>query len=170
VEDIVVGLNLCPFARREVLAKRVRYVLSEAVTDNALLEQLHEELDWLNRHPDVETTLLVHPAALTDFDDYNQFLEAAEALLAGMGLEGTLQLASFHPAYRFAGTCADAAENYTNRSPYPLLHILREASVEAAVERTDTANVPERNIRLMNELGTEKLRALLQATRVPPSA
>lgn len=162
VEEIVVGLNLCPFARREVAGGRVRYALSSAQTEAALLEALQSELEFLVSKPEIETTLLVHPQVLGHFSRYNQFLDQAEALLVGMGLEGVIQIASFHPDYRFAGTGTDDAENYTNRSPFPLLHLLRETSIEAAAATADVDAVPERNIRLMNEMGSDELRAQLK--------
>jgi hypothetical protein len=111
----------------------------------------------------VETTLLIHPKVLQDFYDYNQFLNYADDLLVEMGLEGVYQVASFHPDYQFSDTASDAAENYTNRSPYPLLHLLREASLERAIADTpDAAEIPARNINLMNSIGQDKLKALIQ--------
>ena len=112
--------------------------------------------------PELETTLLIHPAVLSDFLDFNDFLGQADELLRRSGLEGVFQLASFHPHYQFAGTAPEDAENYTNRSPYPVLHLLREASLEAAIERyPDTADIPERNIERMESLGSARLKALL---------
>ncbi len=166
VETLIVGLNLCPFAGREVRRRSVRYVVSDATSEDELLEALFDEFSHLDRNPETETTLLIHPQVLTAFPAYNQFLDKADALLAGAGLEGIYQVASFHPDYRFAGTAADDAENYTNRSPYPLLHLLRESSVERAAAGADVDAIPERNIELMNKMGTEQLRELLGKCRV----
>lgn len=162
VEDVVVGYNLCPFAKRELVRNRVRFVVSEATTEDELLRDLHAELHRLDDEPEIETTLLIHPHALTDFGAYNDFLDAADGLLAFLEMDGIYQIASFHPDYQFEGTDPEAAENYTNRSPFPMLHLLREASLEAAIESyPDIDAVPARNIELMNDLGAEKMRALL---------
>ncbi|TNE78708.1 MAG: DUF1415 domain-containing protein, partial [Gammaproteobacteria bacterium] len=128
VEDVVVGYNLCPFAKRELVRNRVRFVVSEATTEDELLRDLHAELHRLDDEPEIETTLLIHPHALTDFGAYNDFLDAADGLLAFLEMDGIYQIASFHPDYQFEGTDPEAAENYTNRSPFPMLHLLREAS------------------------------------------
>jgi len=163
VEDWVVDLNLCPFAGRALVRNRVRFVVTEATTEEQLLAALETELVLLSDDAAVETTLLIHPDVLRDFFDYNQFLDTAERLLAQMDLEGVYQLASFHPDYQFAGTAADDAENYTNRSPYPLLHILREASLARSIATyPDVAQIPVRNIEQMKSLGREKLQALIQ--------
>lgn len=157
----VTGMQLCPFAQRELEQQRVRMVVSDACDPEALLLALHDELEELLRTPDIETTLLIHPGVLTGFTRYNQFLDQADALLLQMGLEGEIQIASFHPDYRFAGTAADDAENYTNRSPYPMLHLLREASLERAIEAFGAAEqIPLRNIETMERLGTEQLQRL----------
>ncbi len=131
IADIVIELNLCPFARRVFQEGLIRYVVSGADSSKALLHDLRRELKALAAAPiaSFETTLLIHPSALLDFLDYNDFLDSAERQLSKMGLEGMVQIASFHPDYRFADTDADAAENYTNRSPYPMLHLLREESI-----------------------------------------
>ena len=163
VEDLVVGLNLCPFAGRELVRNRVRFVVTEATTEEQLLAALETELALLNDDAAVETTLLIHPDVLQDFLDYNQFLDTAERLLVQTELEGVYQLASFHPDYQFAGTAADDAENYTNRSPYPLLHILRETSLARSIAAyPDVAQIPLRNIEQMKSLGRAKLQALIQ--------
>ena len=164
VETIVVNMNLCPFAKRELLKERVRFVVTEAITEEQLLLSLKSELEYLDGEPSVETTLLIHPHVLQDFDDYNQFLSYADSLLMELKMEGIYQVASFHPHYQFEGTDVDDVENYTNRSPYPLLHILREASLERVIAETaDVAQIPARNIELMNSLGRDKLAALMQA-------
>ena len=164
VEDVVVGYNLCPFAKRELVRNRVRFVVSEAETEDELLQALHSELQRLEDEPEIETSLLIHPGVLQDFGPYNEFLDAADGLLAYLDMEGVYQIASFHPDYRFAGTEPDASENYTNRSPFPMLHLLREASLEAAIDSyPDVDGIPQRNIELMNELGSEKMRSILRS-------
>ena len=164
VEDVVVGYNLCPFAKRELVRNRVRFVVSEAETEDELLQALHSELQRLEDEPEIETSLLIHPGVLQDFGPYNEFLDAADGLLAYLDMDGVYQIASFHPDYQFAGTEPDAAENYTNRSPFPMLHLLREASLEAAIDSyPDVDGIPQRNIELMNELGSEKMRSILRS-------
>lgn len=164
VETMVVGMNLCPFAKRELVKERVRFVVTAATDAEQLLMALQEEIGRLSADASIETTLLIHPQVLQDFYDFNDFLGAADAFLEQMQLEGVYQVASFHPDYQFGGTEPDDAENYTNRSPYPVLHLLREDSLERAIaDYPNVDDIPERNIALMNELGTNKLKALLQA-------
>lgn len=163
VENVVVGLDLCPFAKRELLNNRVRFVVTEATAIEQLLDALVTELTLLSTDASVETTLLIHPDVLQDFLDYNQFLDAVDELLVQMGLEGQFQIASFHPQYQFADTAVDDAENYSNRSPYPVLHVLREESLERAIAAyPDVNDIPQRNIEKMNSLGSEHLRMLLK--------
>lgn len=155
LKEVVIGLNLCPFAREVYVTERIRYVVSAATDSEALRVELAEELRLLTRLDPAatETTLLIHPGVLGDFLDYNDFLDLAEATLAELGLDGVLQIASFHPAYQFAGTEPDDVTNRTNRSPYPMLHLLREASVTRAVETyPDADKIPERNIETMRRL------------------
>jgi hypothetical protein len=164
VETVVVGLDLCPFAGRELLRERIRFVVAPAATRAELLASLQAELELLDTNPAIETTLLIHPQVLQDFADYNQFLETADDLLRAAGAEGIYQLASFHPHYRFAETAADDVENYTNRSPYPMLHLLREHSLERGIAGyPDTAQIPERNIALMKRMGIARLKQLWRA-------
>ena len=164
VESMVVGLNLCPFAKRELVKDRVRFVTTPATTEEALLITLQEELERMNADSSIETTLLIHTEVLQDFYDFNDFLDLADALLVHLKLEGTYQIASFHPDYQFGGTEPDDAENYTNHSPYPVLHLLREDSLERVIaDYPNVDDIPERNIELMNELGTNKLKAMLHA-------
>ena len=156
VEHAVIGLNLCPFAKAVQVKDRIRYVCSDARDTDALLGVLRSELQRLADTPmeEIETTLLVHPQVLQDFLDYNDFLAEADALLQQMGLDGTLQIASFHPDYQFAGTDADDIANATNRSPYPTLHLLREASIERAVAAFPEAEaIYEANQRTLRALG-----------------
>src|SRR3970040_320784 len=144
-----IGLNLCPFARPVHHDTRIRYAVSDARTPEALLEALAAELRLLAAadERETETTLLIHPQVLGDFPDYNDILELAEALVVGLGYEGVLQVASFHPQYQFEGTAADDISNFTNRSPFPMLHLLRESGIERAVAaHPDTTRIYETNI------------------------
>ncbi|MFN4044494.1 DUF1415 domain-containing protein [Limnobacter sp.] len=164
VEQVVVAFNLCPFAKRELVKDRVRFVVSKARDEATLLDELAHELALLNVDEAVETTLLIHPQVLQDFYHYNDFLEAADELLVDMNLEGVYQVASFHPDYQFGGTEPDDVENYTNRSPYPMLHLLREDSLSEAIDNYPEVDlIPERNIDCMNEQGLEKMQTLLSA-------
>ena len=148
------GLNLCPFAKRELVKNRVRFSVTKAVTEEQLLVDLQAELELLNSDEAVETTLLIHPKVLQDFYNYNQFLSHADSLLAQMGLNGVYQIASFHPDYQFGGTEPDDVENYTNRSPYPMLHLIREENLERAIANfPESDRIPERNIALLKSLG-----------------
>ncbi|MCB0552066.1 MAG: DUF1415 domain-containing protein [Phaeodactylibacter sp.] len=168
VEHFVVGLNLCPFAHSPFRNGRIRYVLYEQEDIVELARLLVQEAQWLSRQPagEVETTLLVHPNALPDFYDYLDFLEEAELLIRENDLEGIIQVASFHPAYQFAGTEADAPENYTNRSPYPMLHLLREEALEQAIDSYNhPEQIPEQNIEKMNKLGQEGIEELWRKVR-----
>lgn len=171
LERAVIGLNLCPFAAPVHGAGRIGFVLSEATDEEALLADLVRELLRLrDADPAVlETTLLVHPAVLTDFEAYNDFLDTAEAALQALELEGTLQIASFHPQYRFDGTAADDIENHSNRSPHPTLHLLREASIARAVAAyPDPEAIYGRNIRVLRRLGLAGWQAVLDGQ--PPPA
>ena len=163
LEKAVLGLNLCPFAHAAHAADRIRYCVSTAATIELLLIDLRAELSMLAdaKAESIETTLLIHPHVLTDFYEYNAFLDDAEALVDALGLTGEIQIASFHPQYQFADTQPDDIENYTNRSPYPMLHLLREASVERAVSSMDDpAAVYRRNIETMRRLGHAGWRGL----------
>ena len=164
LERAVIGLNLCPFAKAVQAKGQVRWVLSDATTPEVLLEQLGEALLQLRDTPaeDTDTTLIVHPQVLADFLDYNDFLDSADALVESLGLDGVLQVASFHPHYQFAGSAPDDVENFTNRSPYPTLHLLREDSVSRAVAAfPDPEVIVERNVETLRQLGVEGWRKLL---------
>jgi hypothetical protein len=164
IDSFVVGLNLCPFARRELERNRVRFAVSRATDPAALAAALQRELERLVCDDSIETTVLIHPAVLTDFVDYNQFLDVCEAMLQRLDLEGELQIASFHPHYQFADTDPDDPENYSNRSPYPMLHLLREASVDRAVAtHPDVEGIPQRNIETLQALGRKRLHARREA-------
>jgi hypothetical protein len=156
VEQAVIGLNLCPFAKAVHVKKQIRYVVCDVDTPEALLEKLMEELEYLaEADPEkVDTTMIMHPNVLADFEDYNEFLDVADAALEEMELDGILQVASFHPDYQFADTHKNDIENYTNRSPYPTLHLLREDSVERAVEAfPEAGDIFEKNIDTLRTLG-----------------
>lgn len=156
LERAVIGLNLCPYARAPHVGGRVRWVVSEAGDGDGLVEELLRELEHLRQHDsaEVETTLLVVPDLLADFEDYLDLLHAAEALLQALGYAGEFQLASFHPDYRFEGADADAIENCTNRSPLPMLHLLREDSISRVIDAgADVDAIPERNQQRLRELG-----------------
>jgi len=158
VDRAVIGLNLCPFAKGVSVRGQVRYAVSDARDAAALLDDLEAELRLLSiaAAEQVDTTLLIHPFVLTDFLDYNDFLEVADAALERLGLAGVIQVASFHPHYQFEGTSPDDVTNFTNRSPYPVLHLLREASVDAAVAAfPDAALIYQHNIETMQQLGID---------------
>ena len=152
----VIGLNLCPFAKAVHIKGQVRYVVSDATSEEALLADLLHELESLyDADPEqVETTLLIHPYVLTDFLDYNQFLDVADAAVSELEMDGEIQVASFHPDYQFAGSGPDDIENFSNRAPYPTLHLLRETSIAKAVAAfPDAASIYERNIETLRRLG-----------------
>jgi uncharacterized protein len=156
LEKAVIGLNLCPFAKAVHLKRQIRYVVSAAGDEESLLADLQRELRFLAEADaqQLETTLLIHPGVLGDFPDYNDFLDIADAAVAELGLDGEIQVASFHPAYQFAGTEADDIENFSNRAPFPTLHLLRESSVDKAVAAfPDAADIYQRNIETLQRLG-----------------
>ncbi|MBX2847493.1 MAG: DUF1415 domain-containing protein [Acidiferrobacterales bacterium] len=162
LKEFVIGQNLCPFANKEVSSNSVRIIESDAQNQEELLAALYTEIQYLREQTEISTTLIVHPNVLNDFADYNQFLDLADGLLEQQGWLGVFQVASFHPDYQFADTEIDNAENFTNRSPYPMLHILREEQVEQAIESfADIEQVPTNNIRLMNEIGVTQLQTQL---------
>lgn len=168
---MVIGLNLCPFARRVFQADTIRYVVSDATQENTLLKDLVEELKGLAAAPisSIETTLLIHPCVLRDFLDYNEFLGMGEQLIEDLELRGILQIASFHPDYQFAGTEPGGVENYTNRPPFPMLHLLREESIAAVVnDAEERLRIPRRNIETMRGLGKKKILQKLKAIEAGP--
>ena len=172
LERAVIGLNLCPFARAEYVRNRIAFRVSEAGTTDVLLVDLEAALqELLQAEPaKIETTLLIHPHVLRDFLDYNEFLGEAEALLARMGLEGVVQIASFHPHYRFGGEDAADMSHFTNRSPHPMLQLLREASVERAVRSgEDAETIVARNLKTVRSLGPEGWKRLGLRTSSDPS-
>lgn len=156
MERAVIGLDLCPFARSVYQGGRVRFEVSEQRSAAALLEDFRAELMRLHAADPrrCETTLLIHPWVLEDFLEYNDFLDLCDAAILELGLEGELQVAGFHPGYQFAGTQSEDIENYTNRSPYPMLHLLREESITRAVAALpDVEEIYQKNIRTLRSLG-----------------
>jgi hypothetical protein len=163
IEKAVIGLNLCPFAKAVYVKNQVRYVVSHAPHLDGLLEDLDRELDFLAAAAPaaVDTTLLIHPTLLPDFLDFNDFMQLAEAALEEHGLDGGIQIASFHPAFQFEGTEPDDLGNYTNRAPFPTLHLLREASIDRAVAAFPEAEtIYARNIETLQTLGHAGWQAL----------
>jgi hypothetical protein len=163
LEKAVIGLNLCPFAKAVYVKNQVRLVVSHAKHADGLLEELDRELDLLAATPaeEVDTTLLIHPTLFDDFLDFNDFLEIAEGVVDEHGLEGVIQLASFHPQFQFDGTEPDDIGNYTNRAPFAILHLLREDSVERAVEAFPEAEaIFEQNVATLEKLGHRGWKAL----------
>lgn len=168
IEKAVIGLNLCPFAKAVYVRKQIRYVVSTATDADALLAELQGELHHLQDSDpqQVDTTVLILADMLEDFLDYNDFLDAADALVDACGLRGEIQIASFHPDYQFADSLPDDIENYTNRSPYPILHLLRESSIDRAVEAYPEAErIFERNMETLRQLGRQGWDALQLHTR-----
>ena len=158
LERAVIGLNLCPFAKAVYVKEQVRYVVSPARTPEELLETLMNELqDLSDADPEkVDTTLIIHPFVLDDFLDFNEFLDVADAAVEDMSLDGELQVASFHPDYQFADTAPEDISNFTNRAPYPILQLLREESIDRAVEAIpEAAEIFEKNIETLERLGHE---------------
>lgn len=168
VEHAVIGLNLCPFANSVFRKNQIEYRVSAALTPDELLQDLAAAIEWLAGTPatEIDTLLLIHPRTLTDFLDFNDFLDVADALLQESGLDGVLQIASFHPDYQFAGVAADDLTNATNRSPFPVLHLLREASLDQAIaSMPDTEQIVERNLATLRNLGASGWQALQDRIR-----
>ena len=158
LEKAVIGLNLCPFAKAPHVKNLVRISVSQARHLDGFLEDLDRELQLLGDTPadELETTLLVHPTLFPDFDTFNQMLDIADAAVVDNGLEGIVQIAPFHPDFQFEGTDSDDIGNYTNRSPYPTLHLIREDSIAKAAQAfPDASAIFERNIALLEEMGHE---------------
>jgi hypothetical protein len=163
LERAVIGLNLCPFAKSVHVKNLVRYAVSEATDSDALLNDLERELQYLLEiSPEVtDTTLLILPYVLGHFDDFTDFLDLVDVVVRTRGLIGTLQVADFHPDYCFSDAEPGDLGNYTNRSPYPTLHLLRETSLDRAVAAfPEAANIYERNIETLERMGLEGWRAL----------
>ena len=164
LQTFVVEHQLCPFAKPHISDNTIRFVANSAKTEIELLEILQDELIFLVENDSVETTLIIHPHVLTDFFDYNQFLGDADYLIEQLSLEGVLQIASFHPNYQFANCAPDDAQNYSNRSPFPMIHILRESSIDRAVNEFENIElIPERNINHLRGMGVNYLQKLWRA-------
>ncbi len=165
IEKAVIGLNLCPFARAVYVKNQVRIVVSTARHLDAFLDDLDRELDLLVNTPaeEIDTTLLVHPTLFPDFEVFNDFLNVVDDVVAEHELEGVIQVAPFHPLFQFEGTAPDDVTNATNRAPFPTLHLLREDSVERAIETAggDADAIVERNLQTLRELGPDGWRALM---------
>lgn len=165
IEKAVIGLNLCPFARAVYAKNQVRIVVSQARHLDAFLDDLDRELDLLVNTPaeEIDTTLLVHPTLFPDFEVFNDFLNVVDDVVAEHELEGVIQVAPFHPLFQFEGTQPDDVTNATNRAPFPTLHLLREDSVERAVDTAggDADAIVERNLTTLQELGADGWRALM---------
>ncbi|HTF82635.1 MAG TPA: DUF1415 domain-containing protein [Cytophagales bacterium] len=167
--DVVVGLNLCPFAAKEVKSDRVRYVVLKESEPEVCLHALLEECELLDADASIETTLIIIPYAFEDFETYLDLVDYAEAILEQHDYEGIYQVASFHPEYRFADSDVDDPANYTNRSPYPMLHLLRESSIDIALTRyPDHEEIPERNISLTRQKGLAYMKMLREACLSSP--
>jgi len=167
IETIVVGLNFCPFAKRELRKNAVRFILNESTDIQETLQQLIAECAFLDANPESETTLLILPNGFEDFLHYLDLTELAEDLLAEQGYEGVYQVASFHPEYCFADADSEDAANYTNRSPYPMLHLLREASLDMAIDNFPGIDlIPETNMQKARSLGTEFFQTMLANTKI----
>ena len=165
LEKMVIGLNLCPFAKAVHAKRQIRFAVSLAHEGQALLEDLRRELRLLAMTPEqqIETTLLIHPNVFQDFIAYNEFLWDCDLAIQEMDMEGVIQIASFHPDYRFAGTTQDDVTNHTNRSPYPMLHLLRESSVSRAVETFElTEDIYKNNLETLQKLGKTEATKMLK--------
>lgn len=166
INQVVIGCNFCPFAAKEMKNDTIHYSVVNSESTEDCLTAFMEECKRLDNSPEIETTLLIYPLAFADFEEYLDLVDMAEQLILDQDYEGIYQVASFHPHYLFAGSTEKDASNYTNRSPYPMLHLLREASIEKVLEKyPDPESIPERNIRFAEEKGVEWMRALLQTSR-----
>jgi uncharacterized protein len=168
LERVVIGLNLCPFAKPVHSKNLLRYTVSQSRTSKGLLDDLIAELNFLSATvpSEVESTLLILPYVLAEFEDYNSFLEIGNMQIETMQFGGVIQIASFHPSYRFEGTTEDDVSNYTNRSPYPILHLLRESSVTRAVETFENVDgIYERNIELLERIGLASMQKMMISIR-----
>ncbi len=160
---MVIGLNLCPFARKVFEEDKIRYVVTDVTQKSSLLEVLSLELTSLAAIPRWETVFVIHPEIFQNFIEYSSFLPIVDQKIKDLGLRGTIQIASFHPQYQFGGSENDAAENYTNRSPFPMLHLLREESIsKVAADPHELLAIPQRNIERLRDLGVERIKQMLR--------
>ncbi|MEE1674137.1 DUF1415 domain-containing protein [Agarivorans aestuarii] len=166
VKDFVVEYNICPFAKRELERGSIRYEVAMSADIEVLLQALIAECQLLDEQPEIETSLFITPE-LGDFEDYLDCLHWAEQLMRKQGYDGVYQLASFHPRYCFAGEAEAEPSNYTNRSPYPMFHLIREDTVSRLTQlHPDPEGIPERNIQLSEELGTASLKQILASCKL----
>jgi len=162
----VIGLELCPFAKSVFDANKIRYSISDTESTESLMLKLHEEFKLLDETPEIETTLVIMSRQLNDFESFNQTLDFIDDMLNQYGWSGVFQVASFHPQYQFADTHIDDRENWTNRSPYPIFHILRESSLELAIESFPLIDdLPQQNIKRMNALSSQVFAQVLHTSR-----
>jgi len=168
IQSVIIKCNFCPFAKSEFEKGNIRYCVDRSLEFEQKLELLINECILLENEPDIETSFIIYPDTVTDFKDFLVLVELAEAILIKQDYEGIFQLASFHPEYCFAGERQDDPANYTNRSVYPMLHIIRESSIERVLKSyRNPENIPERNIQYARDKGTEKMKAMLQACKNP---
>ena len=162
LKNIVIGLNFCPFAKPVFEQEKIHYQISPATDLESCLQALIAEAERLDIQEGLETTLLIFPECMQDFDDFLDLLEIANDLMDAQDYQGVYQLASFHPDYCFSGSTADDPANYTNRSPYPMLHLIRELSLESALDSyPEPEEIPNRNIQVAQDLGLDKMQELL---------
>lgn len=166
LDSVIIALNFCPFARREFINQRIRYCVSESAELSGVLQQFTDEIIYLDNHSEIETSLFILPDGFNQFDDFLDLIDVSNQLIDELGYRSVYQIAHFHPDYCFEGVSTDDASNFTNRSPWPTLHLLRESSLQQAIEsHADTSAIPENNIRLARELGFAKMQALLDHCR-----
>lgn len=162
VEEIVIGLNLCPFAAQPFKNDSIEYIVNSGDTMEHHLQQLADGFAQLDSATEIETSLLIYPDAYQQFEDYLELLDLANQLLDDLNYAGTYQIASFHPDYRFEGSTEDDASNFTNRSPYPMLHLIREADLESAIASyPNIEQVPENNIKRLRDIGFDEMQKKL---------
>lgn len=163
IEDVIVGLNFCPFAKKELINNSIHYYLSENKKIKATLEELFEQCIYLQNNPSIETSLIIFDQGFKSFEQYLELIDYANELLSDSTYEGVFQLATFHPDYYFEGAGIDDAENYTNRSPYPVIHILREESLTRVLSTyKNPENIPDNNIALAQEKGSQYFEEILK--------
>lgn len=169
VEEFIIGYNICPFAKKVFVTLRIKYILNTSTNDEQILQAFLKELQWLSTtdSKEIDTTLFILTNAFLDFEHYLNFIHIIEVMIEQLDYEGVFQVATFHPNYQFEGTQPTDAENFTNRAPFPIIHILREESVEKAIENYPNPEaIPERNIDLMNKMGAEKLNAIFRKFQI----
>ncbi len=164
IEAAVIGLDLCPFAESVYRRRKIHTVVSESEQVDDLMFELHQEIQRLRNQPEIETSLLIITCQLQDFTDFNAMLDHVDALIGAYHWAGEFQIASFHPCYQFANTQIDDRENWSNRSPYPILHILRETSVALAISHYPEAlTIPARNSRRLRSLDNVSFDAIFKS-------